>query len=85
MPVRVPDSAGARGALVCTELVGAGPWPGLDSFLRCAARAGAAVRVLGSPALAITQVALGHATANVTEVYAERDLKLAEKVAAEMG
>ena len=28
---------------------------------------------------------LGHAQANVTEVYAERDLALAAKVAVEMG
>jgi integrase len=35
--------------------------------------------------LEAAQVALGHAQANVTEVYAERDLALAVKVAAEIG
>jgi integrase len=35
--------------------------------------------------LEAAQVALGHAQANITELYAERDLKLAEKVAAEIG
>jgi site-specific recombinase XerC len=31
------------------------------------------------------QVIAGHAKADVTQVYAERDLGLAEKIAAEMG
>jgi integrase len=35
--------------------------------------------------LEAAQVALGHAQAQITEVYAERDLALAAKVAAEMG
>jgi integrase len=35
--------------------------------------------------LEAAQVALGHAQANVTEVYAERDLALAVKVAAQIG
>jgi integrase len=35
--------------------------------------------------LEAAQVALGHAQANVTEVYAERDLRLAIKVAEEIG
>jgi integrase len=35
--------------------------------------------------LEAAQVALGHATANVTQVYAERDLALATKVAAAIG
>jgi integrase len=35
--------------------------------------------------LEAAQVALGHAQARVTEVYAERDLALAARVAAEMG
>ena len=35
--------------------------------------------------LEAAQVALGHSQAHVTEVYAERDLTLATKVAAEIG
>jgi integrase len=35
--------------------------------------------------LEAAQVMLGHARADVTQVYAERDLALATKVAAEMG
>src|SRR5262249_4882711 len=35
--------------------------------------------------LEAAQVALGHAQANITEVYAERDLGLAMKVAGEIG
>jgi len=35
--------------------------------------------------LEAAQVTLGHAAADVTQVYAERDLSLAERVAAEVG
>src|SRR5262249_9231679 len=35
--------------------------------------------------LEAAQVALGHAQADVTQIYAERNLALAQKVAAEMG
>ena len=35
--------------------------------------------------LEAAQAALGHARADVTQLYAERDLTLAAKVAAEMG
>lgn len=35
--------------------------------------------------LECAQVVLGHATANVTEIYAERDLNLARRIAAEIG
>ena len=35
--------------------------------------------------LEAAQVALGHAHANITEVYAERDLALASRIAAELG
>ena len=35
--------------------------------------------------LEAAQVALGHKTADVTQIYAERDKRLAEKIAAEMG
>jgi hypothetical protein len=31
------------------------------------------------------QVVLGHARADITQVYAERDLSLAERIAAEIG
>ena len=35
--------------------------------------------------LEAAQVALGHARADVTQVYAERDLALAEQIALEIG
>jgi hypothetical protein len=35
--------------------------------------------------LEAAQVMLGHSQANVTEIYAERDLALAVRVAAEIG
>ncbi len=85
VPVRVQDRSGPQGALVCTELVGAGPWPGMDGFLRCAARAYTGVRVLGSPALAIAQVALGHAVAAVLDSYDDCSVAGALCLATEAG
>jgi myo-inositol-1(or 4)-monophosphatase len=69
------------GGLVCAEL-------SLDrapGFARQAAAAHAGVRVLGSAALAITQVALGHAVAAVLDSYREWDVAGALCLAAEAG
>ena len=44
-----------------------------------------ATRVRKERGLEAAQVVLGHATANITQVYAERDLTLAAEVAATMG
>ena len=44
-----------------------------------------ATEVRGAYGLEAAQVALGHARANVTEVYAERNLSLAARVATETG
>ncbi len=44
-----------------------------------------ATEVRGAFGLEAAQVVLGHARANVTEVYAERNLSLAERVVAETG
>ena len=44
-----------------------------------------ATEVRGRFGLEAAQVSLGHAKADVTQVYAERNLALADKVAAEMG
>lgn len=80
VPVRaIPRSP--TGGLVCAELSpdrGAG-------FARGAAAAHAGVRVLGSSALAITQVALGHAVAAVLDGYQEWDVAGALCLAAEAG
>lgn len=76
----VPPSPVSRlaGALVCAEDPDAG-------FLdRCRA-AHAGVRVLGSAALAITQVALGHAAAAVLTRYHEWDVAGALCLATEAG
>ena len=66
------------GALVCAE----DPEAGLVARVR-AAHAG--VRVLGSAALAVTQVALGHAVAAVLESYHEWDVAGALCLAREAG
>lgn len=79
--VAVAPGSRSAGGLVCCEL-GAGAAPG---FLRAAAAAQAAVRVLGSAALAITQVALGHAAAAVVDGHREWDVAGALCLAAEAG
>jgi myo-inositol-1(or 4)-monophosphatase len=80
VPVRVVPRAPA-GGLICAEL---GP-DRTASFARHAAAAHAGIRSLGSSALAVTQVALGHAVAAVLEGYHEWDVAGAACLAAEAG
>ncbi|AEA27703.1 inositol monophosphatase [Pseudonocardia dioxanivorans CB1190] len=65
--VRVCDRDDAAGGLVCAE-------PPTDTLLRAARAGHAGVRVLGSSALAITQVAGGQAVAAVLQGYQEWDV-----------
>lgn len=85
VPVRLADQAETRAGIVCTELTRSGPWPGMDRFISNAARAQVGVRLLGSPALAIAQVALGHAIAAVLDSYEEWDVAGALALAVESG
>ena len=80
VPVRVVPRA-STGGLICTEL---GP-DRAAGFSRCAAAGHTAIRTLGSPALAITQVALGRAVAAVLEGHREWDVAGAACLAAEAG
>ena len=84
-PVSLGEQRETRAGIVCTELTKNGPWEGLDRFIGNAARAQVGVRLLGSPALAITQVALGHATAAVLDTYEEWDVAGALALAVESG
>lgn len=84
-PVRLADQKETRAGIVCTELTRSGTWPGMDRFISNATKAQVGVRLLGSPALAITQVALGHATAAVLDSYEEWDVAGALALAAESG
>jgi myo-inositol-1(or 4)-monophosphatase len=70
---------------VCTELARNGPWPGMGHFIERAAAAHSGVRILGSAALAIAQVALGHATAAVLHSYHEWDVAGSVVLAIEAG
>jgi len=83
MPVRLGAQASA--AIVCTEMTRTGPWPGMGEFITRAATSGTGVRVLGSKALAVAQVALGHATAAVLHGYHEWDVAGAVALAVESG
>ena len=69
------------GGLICAEL----SLERAPGFTRQAAAGHAGVRVLGSAALAITQVALGHAVAAVLDSYREWDVAGAACLAAEAG
>ncbi|MFC5992599.1 inositol monophosphatase family protein [Pseudonocardia hispaniensis] len=76
--LRVPPRTSPSGGLLCLE-------PATAGLLRRAGAAHAGVRVLGSAALAITQVALGHAVATVLDSYHEWDVAGALGLALEAG
>lgn len=84
-PVRLIDRGCTEGAIVCTELAHKGPWPGMGEFIERAAEARAGVRVLGSAALSVAQVALGHAIAAVLHSYHEWDVAGSVALAIEAG
>lgn len=85
VPMQVANQRSAGGSLVCTELVDGRPWPGLAQFLTASGAAHTGVRVLGSAALAIAQVALGQAVAAVLDRYHEWDVAGALALALEAG
>ncbi|MFC4001688.1 inositol monophosphatase family protein [Prauserella oleivorans] len=84
-PLELPARTRTAGAIVCTELDRNGAWPGMDAFIENAAAAHAGVRILGSAALSIAQVALGHAAAAVLHRYHEWDVAGAVALAREAG
>lgn len=84
-PVRLAGEHESRAGVVCTEFTKTGPWEGMDQFIANAAADHVGVRVLGSPALAITQVALGQATAAVLHSYDVWDVAGALALAVESG
>ncbi|GAA4428224.1 inositol monophosphatase family protein [Actinokineospora soli] len=83
--VALTDRTEIAGAIVCTELAPGGAWPGMGAFIEQAASAHAGVRVLGSAALTIAQVALGHAAAAVLHSYHSWDVAGALALALESG
>lgn len=84
-PVQLVDRDCTAGSIVCTELARKGPWPGMGRFIERAAEARVGVRVLGSAALSIAQVALGHAIAAVLHSYHEWDVAGSVALAIEAG
>ncbi len=83
--VALTDRTTCAGAIVCTELTRTGPWPGMGHFIERAAQSHAGVRILGSAALTIAQVALGHAAAAVLHSYHEWDVAGSVALAVESG
>ncbi|HWE91308.1 MAG TPA: inositol monophosphatase [Pseudonocardiaceae bacterium] len=84
-PVRLPGRSGLAGAIVCTELALRGPWPGMAEFIGHAADAHSGVRILGSAALSVVQVALGHVAAVVLDSVHEWDVAAGVAMALEVG
>jgi myo-inositol-1(or 4)-monophosphatase len=84
-PVTLPDRTSVAGAIVCTELTTGEPWPGMPEFIARAAAAHAGVRILGSAALAVVQVALGHVAAAVLHSVHEWDVAGGMALAIEVG
>jgi myo-inositol-1(or 4)-monophosphatase len=84
-PVTLPERTTTSGAIVCTELTTGAPWPGMPEFIARAAAAHAGVRILGSAALAVVQVALGHAVAAVLHSVHEWDVAGGMALALESG
>ena len=81
----MPERSTVAGAIVCTELTTGAPWPGMPEFIARAAAAHAGVRILGSAALAVVQVALGHAAAVVLHSVHEWDVAGGIALALESG
>jgi myo-inositol-1(or 4)-monophosphatase len=84
-PVHLPERSELAGAIVCTELALRGPWPGMGEFIAHAARAHSGVRILGSAALSVVQVALGHVAAVVLDSVHEWDVAAGVAMALEVG
>ncbi|EID53959.1 inositol monophosphatase family protein [Saccharomonospora xinjiangensis] len=82
-PVRTQHRHAPEGAIVCVEPVAELPWPGMTRFALRATAAGARVRVLGSAALSVTQVALGRAGAAILPSYSESEVAGALALAVE--
>ena len=79
VPVQVVGRP-AAGGLVCTELL-----PSTAARFARVVAAQVGLRVLGSAALAITEVALGHTVAAVLDGYRDRDVAGAVCLALEAG
>ncbi|MDQ6657678.1 MAG: inositol monophosphatase family protein [Actinomycetota bacterium] len=73
------------GALICTELGHPAGWVGMSQLADNCRDAAVGLRVLGSAALAVTQVALGRAAAAVLYRYEVWDVAGALALAAEAG
>jgi myo-inositol-1(or 4)-monophosphatase len=81
MPIRISRRMSSAGYPICLETDG--DWPG--GFTARASAAGAAVRMLGSAALALAQVALGHAVAAVLTSYHPWEVAAGMALALEAG
>ena len=84
-PIKLTDRLRDGGGAGVHRAARGGPWPGMGGFIERAAAAHAGVRVLGSAALSIAQVALGHAAAAVLHSYHEWDVAGSVAMAIEAG
>ncbi len=79
------DGDTLAGTVVTTEWLAHLPWPGMTETMAALAEAGATVRIMGSSALSLAQVAAGRAAACVIGVFSPIDGAAAALIAAEAG
>ena len=84
-PLHVMDGVSLSGSVVMTELLNQYPWDGMFGFINILAKHNATVRIMGSSALAIAQVAAGRVVAAVFDDSGRLDVAAGILIAIEAG
>ncbi|MCL6444841.1 MAG: inositol monophosphatase [Alicyclobacillus sp.] len=84
-PIRVADPCSLAGSVVMTELVNQNAWEGMYAFMDEIARKDGTIRIMGSTALAILQVAAGRSVAAVFGRAGKLDVAASVLIAREAG
>lgn len=85
VPIHVSDVQSLSGTVVMTELLNQRPWQGMFPFIDYLARHDATVRIMGSTALALAQVAAGRAAAVIIDDAGALDVAAGVLIAMEAG
>jgi fructose-1,6-bisphosphatase/inositol monophosphatase family enzyme len=83
--IRVSNVQSLSGSVVMTELLNQRPWDGMFRFIDYLANHDAIVRIMGSTALAITQVAAGRGIAAILADAGQLDVAAGVLIATEAG
>jgi myo-inositol-1(or 4)-monophosphatase len=84
-PIYVSNAKSLSGSVVMTELLNQRPWNGMFQFVNYLASRDATVRIMGSTALALTQVAAGRAVAAILADAGQLDVAAGILIATESG